>query len=175
MSITQQQPITNLPSSLTPAPVTVVRTPNPIQPVPAYQAPSQNIMYQQTPTQQEGMAMGPTQHQQYATTMQAEGHSQQQDASGFPALQQVSLTLGDQPPSGAPQSTQVTSLPGAQYTRQQQQVFSPSNASPQMFTPVDIGAVSGLPVAPPTFSLPSVPPTISLGPSPSLSPSVSAQ
>ena len=179
MSITQ--PITNLPSSLTPAPVTVVRIPNPNQPsseavvspqpMPAYQAPPSNVMHQASP-QQQGM---PTQYigapQLQATAVPME----QQLTSGVPTQQQQ-LSM--------PQSTQVTSLPGAQYSQRQTPVpatysqlpintHMTTGVTPQVFTSAT-GAVSGLPAAPPTFSLPSVPPTISLGPAPSLSQSVSA-
>ncbi len=189
MSITQQQPVTNLPSSLTPAPVTVVRTPNPThipspQPAATYEAPSQNVMHQ-PPTQQQGLASGLTQYQQQAARIPS---GMQQDASRFPVQQQVSLALGDQPP--APQSTPVTSLPGAQQLQQELASLPSSTysqhltssappimkeSSPQMFISTTAGVVSGLPVAPPTFSLPSVPPTISLGPTPALSSSVTAQ
>lgn len=187
MSITQQQPITNLPSSLTPAPVTVVRTPIPSHappPQPEYQTPSQNIMHQQQlSAQQQGVTTGTT---MYSGTVRGPHSQPPQDAPGFPVQQQqqVSLALGEQPPMSTPQSTPVSSLPGAPpYSQPLPPTYSQppgaapltTGASPQMFVPAGTAAVSGLPAAPPTFSLPSVPPTISLGPTPSLSPSVSAQ
>lgn len=180
MSITQ--PITNLPSSLTPAPVTVVRSPHPPpeavvspQPMSAYQAPPSNVMHQASP-QQQGM---PRQQHIGAPELQATAvPMEQQLTSGVPTQQQ------QLPPMSMPQSTQVTSLPGALYSQRQTSIPAtyhqpPINThttigvTPQVFTSVT-GAVSGLPVAPPTFSLPSVPPTISLGPAPALSQSVSA-
>lgn len=203
MSITEQQPITNLPSSLTPAPVTVVRSSSPAYPptsesaraphfVPTYPAPGQNVMHQTLSQQQQDVGVGlPPQQQSYVSGLPP----QPQDASvGLPPQQQgfvsglppqphgVSAGLPSMPP---PQSTQVSSLPGAPYTQPQATLpaaHSQSSANdqvmigatPQVFT-AGSGALSGLPAAPPTFTLPSAPPTISLGPTPTLNQSVSAQ
>lgn len=193
MSISQQQPITNLPSSLTPAPVTVVRTTTPAnlppgsmippQPYATYQAPSPNIMHQ-APVEQQNVPTGlPAQQQQGGLLAQPQGST-----VTYAGEQHVALSLTPQQQDlllmSTPQSTQMASLPGASYTPQQTALSTaysqpPSSqqilgAPPQPFT-AGGGAVSGLPATPPTFSLPSVPPTISLGPAPSLSQSVSAQ
>ena len=210
MSITEQQPITNLPSSLTPAPVTVVRSSSPAHPpvsesnrppqfVPTYPAPAQNVMHQTPPQQQESASAGLPLESQVGVPQQQSlvtGPPPQQGLGvGLLPQQQQNLVTGLPPQTqsqGAglpamslPQSTQVTSLPGAPYSQPQASqpaIYTQSSANnrlmtgttPQVF-PTGSGALSGLPATPPTFSLPSAPPTISLGPTPSLSQSVSAQ
>ena len=72
-----------------------------------------------------------------------------------------------QPPSALPPS----SLPGQQFTTVTSQVAPPTSDTSSVTTPSLQSA--GLPLAPPTISLPTMAPTISLGPAPSLTPASS--